>query len=614
MSIQIQRRRGTKAQHDTFTGAVGEITHETTFGILRAHDGLTAGGIPQRRTIPIEALCRCDGSAEDALFVAGVATANTLMPGVPISLNGKTLVLESAALTGADIYIVGPGTIKHANNATDRAISNVGGSMRIEGVTLDGNRANQTLRHDMLEQSGGDIILRDNLFTGTVSSGFRTNGVMGIVDVERNKWRDMAEHGGTTGQGSHAAYIVCTSIETLRVAFNDVRHGTPSAPGYSPSGFFISTPGGCAPDILFNYFENIGQNVTGNFSGCIDFYTSANAGTVIGNRAVNSYWMPFKLQIGDKQIVHSNRVEGLHPTAAGGMAFLQYARSFGAALKYAVAGPNYIDCGAGVNLPAIILQGDDEYYSDGFILRDFVIPRCGKVLSAEYVQHVELLNCINDAQESATGSVEIKNTDQGTGAPASCRFVIKGGRLAAGNSAAVFARTNVTNLDLTVEGVSFVGGGGGSPIVTMRNGKALRFINNDFDTGAVTQLDAQTITVARLDGNRGPSGTLGAASIGDLDYGYNPGCWDFAGSKTFDPPFIAAGTVSTTTVTVTGAAFSLHEAEAKFSLAPSGIIISAWVSGANTVTVQFYNPTAGAINLASGTLSARVKRRLPLAA
>lgn len=43
MSRQIQIRRGTAAEHETFTGAVGELTFDGQ--TLRVHDGTTVGGI-----------------------------------------------------------------------------------------------------------------------------------------------------------------------------------------------------------------------------------------------------------------------------------------------------------------------------------------------------------------------------------------------------------------------------------------------------------------------------------------------------------------------------------------------------------------------------------------
>lgn len=45
MAKQVQFRRGTAAENDAFTGAVGEITVDTTNNKLRIHDGSTAGGV-----------------------------------------------------------------------------------------------------------------------------------------------------------------------------------------------------------------------------------------------------------------------------------------------------------------------------------------------------------------------------------------------------------------------------------------------------------------------------------------------------------------------------------------------------------------------------------------
>lgn len=44
-NISVQLRRGTDTEHSSFTGAVGEVTVDTTNDTLRVHDGSTAGGI-----------------------------------------------------------------------------------------------------------------------------------------------------------------------------------------------------------------------------------------------------------------------------------------------------------------------------------------------------------------------------------------------------------------------------------------------------------------------------------------------------------------------------------------------------------------------------------------
>lgn len=46
MPKQVRFRRGTTAQHATFTGADGEVTFDTTKKVLVLHDGVTPGGKP----------------------------------------------------------------------------------------------------------------------------------------------------------------------------------------------------------------------------------------------------------------------------------------------------------------------------------------------------------------------------------------------------------------------------------------------------------------------------------------------------------------------------------------------------------------------------------------
>ncbi len=79
-----------------------------------------------------------------------------------------------------------------------------------------------------------------------------------------------------------------------------------------------------------------------------------------------------------------------------------------------------------------------------------------------------------------------------------------------------------------------------------------------------------------------------------------------SGSVAYDPPNLIDTAGTTTTVTVTGAALG-NFAEASFSLDLEGIMLTAWVSAANTVSVRLQNEAgAGPIDLGPGTLTARV--------
>lgn len=74
---------------------------------------------------------------------------------------------------------------------------------------------------------------------------------------------------------------------------------------------------------------------------------------------------------------------------------------------------------------------------------------------------------------------------------------------------------------------------------------------------------------------------------------------------TWDPSSIAAGSSTSTTVTVAGAALGDYVL-ASFSLSLQGLLMTAYVSAANTVTVVLGNLTGAAVDLSSGTLSVLV--------
>lgn len=76
-------------------------------------------------------------------------------------------------------------------------------------------------------------------------------------------------------------------------------------------------------------------------------------------------------------------------------------------------------------------------------------------------------------------------------------------------------------------------------------------------------------------------------------------------SATWNPPNLASGASTSTTITVTGAVLG-NFVQPSFSLDLQGMQLTGNVSSANTVTAVLSNLTGGSIDLASGTLKARV--------
>lgn len=104
--------------------------------------------------------------------------------------------------------------------------------------------------------------------------------------------------------------------------------------------------------------------------------------------------------------------------------------------------------------------------------------------------------------------------------------------------------------------------------------------------------------------------SAGSAFVADLnaivaDLGTLAALTPLSGSATYDPPSLADGVGTTTTLTVTGAALG-DFARCSFSVDLAGITVTCYVSSANTVSVRFQNESGGTLDLASGTLRAQV--------
>lgn len=94
MSKAIQRRRGSTAQHASFTGLVGEITVDNDKKTAVVHDGATAGGVPLMRAdvLPV------DPNADRILFWDDSASAWT-----PLTLTDN-LVIVGTQLRGVETH------------------------------------------------------------------------------------------------------------------------------------------------------------------------------------------------------------------------------------------------------------------------------------------------------------------------------------------------------------------------------------------------------------------------------------------------------------------------------------------------------------------------------
>ncbi len=95
MAKQLQLRKGTATEHNTFTGANGEVTVDTTNKTLRVHDGYTVGGIQ---------LATSTGGLVPAVQLPAATTSTQ---GAVILNNTLTSTSTTQALTAAQGWVLG---------------------------------------------------------------------------------------------------------------------------------------------------------------------------------------------------------------------------------------------------------------------------------------------------------------------------------------------------------------------------------------------------------------------------------------------------------------------------------------------------------------------------
>jgi hypothetical protein len=161
MSTQVQYRRGTNAQNAAFTGALAEITVDTTNGTLRVHDGITAGG----SNIATVGYVTAQISALSANSITN-GTSNVQIPssGSNIRVNvGGTSNVAVFATTGANIT----GTLGVTGNITG---GNILGGANVNATTHTGTTVNVSgaITGGSLSVSTGNITGGNLLLSGAI--------------------------------------------------------------------------------------------------------------------------------------------------------------------------------------------------------------------------------------------------------------------------------------------------------------------------------------------------------------------------------------------------------------------------------------------------------------
>jgi len=204
MATQVQFRRGTTTQHNSFTGAAGEVTVNTTNNSLHVHDNTTAGGFEVAKAN----LSNITGAVNIA--VTGIATANSISIGSTQVISNTRQLQNIASLDATTTATIEAAIVNAPNTFTDLKVTGIStlGQTNTTGLS---NAGVSTLGNATASTA---VVTGFSTFSGgasVTSGGLNVTGIVTATSFSGDG-ANLTNTGATLSAGSGAQRVVLTSL------------------------------------------------------------------------------------------------------------------------------------------------------------------------------------------------------------------------------------------------------------------------------------------------------------------------------------------------------------------------------------------------------------------
>jgi len=224
MAIQVQLRRGTAAQNNAFTGAIGEVSFDITNNQLRVHDGSTAGGFKI-------------GTGDFPTGTANVALGNTALDDLDGSSPGGNNVAVghnalTANTTASNNVAVGSGALATSTTATDNTAvgfqaltANTSGADNVAVGDEAGHDISTGSRNTIIGSKAGDAATTtdDTTLVGYGAGGGAIMTGHDNTGIGSNALSATSSGSFNTAVGKDAGLAISTGANNVAVGFEALK-------------------------------------------------------------------------------------------------------------------------------------------------------------------------------------------------------------------------------------------------------------------------------------------------------------------------------------------------------------------------------------------------------